>query len=130
VLAASLVLLAFSIGLFAFILDRLLREAPELRAHIVGTWGRIFFLSTVRLVTSGAAYAGVWYSAGPWVAAAVYVCAWAARTVIRDRIRKSAMKKLVAELIEWDRERKGTLDDADFANIWEAAAETLRSREA
>jgi hypothetical protein len=127
-LAASLVLLAFSIGLYAFMVDRLLRIGPPVRARIVGTPLRIFMLGNVRFITSGAAYAGVWYSTGPWAAAAVYVTAWAVRTVIRDRIRKKWTENLVAEMIEWDRERKGTLSDADLANIRAAVTETMRSR--
>ena len=127
-LVASLALLALSIGLFAFMVDRLLRVGPPVRARIVGTPFRIFLLSNVRFITSGAAYAGVWYSAGPWVAVAIYMSAWAVRTFIRTKIRGSATENLVAELIEWDRERKGTLSEADHANIRAAVEETMRSR--
>jgi hypothetical protein len=127
-LAASLVLLAFSIGLYAFMVDRLLRIGPPVRARIVGTPFRIFMLGNIRFITSGVAYAGVWYAAGPWAAAAVYVSAWAVRTVIRAKIRGKWTENLVVEMIDWDRERKGTLDEADIANIRAAVEETMRSR--
>lgn len=97
-LAASLSLLAVSIGAYALMLDRLLTEPPGLRTGIVGTPGRVFALDGLQSLGSGLAVAGVWLSSGLWPTAGVCVFALAVRTLIRSRIKAKAAAKIKAEV--------------------------------